>query len=148
MPRSTAKCAGAQRRDRWHAPQEVLPSLESGGLAFSEGSPGSTEFLFDLYGFVRDVVLSDPMMVLVRAVELAGAVGGIWGWFFPRDPLDAMSGREALAAIREYEKIRATPAGAQPIGAPISASDGGHTKVVISVANEDGSRTIVTVETD
>jgi len=145
LDRELRRSASAGQR---RLPALVLPSPDRGGLAFRGGSPGSAELYFDLFGFVRDVVLSDPILILIRAAELAGAVGIVRGWFFPRDPLDRISGREALAVIAEYEKTRATPHGAEDLGDPALETKPGHTKVVASMANENGSRTIVTIEMD
>lgn len=128
-------------------PSPILPSIDEGGLEFREGAPGSTEILFDLYGFVRDVVLSDPIQIILRAAALAGGVGAVWGFFFRRDPLKRISGREALAVIREYEEARTPPPGAEPMGSPPQTSSG-RTRVGILVENDDGTRVVVFVEMD
>lgn len=121
------------------SPPDELPPVDEGGLAFREASPGSTEILFDLYGFVRDVALSDPVEIVLKAVALAAGLRAVWGFVMRRDPLDRMSGRDVLAVIRSYEEARSAPDDAEPLGNPPPRS-GARTRVAILVENEDGSR--------
>src|SRR6266545_3958850 len=77
----------------WHA--EYVSASQSGGLAFVDAAPGSADILFDVFGFVRDVLASDGVRVLLTAIGLTGAIARVWGFVFKdRDPLRGVTGRQ------------------------------------------------------
>ncbi|MEX0626580.1 MAG: hypothetical protein WD402_08545 [Chloroflexota bacterium] len=124
----------------------VRPPQE-GGLAFVDAAPGSADILFEVFGFVRDVLASDAVRVLLTAIGLTGAIANVWGFVFKdRDPLHGVTGRQVLEILREYQALQAPPEGADPIGAPPTEADPSVIRISILVEHEDDSRSVLIVE--
>jgi len=124
-----------------------VPPPQEGGLAFVDAAPGSADILFEVFGFVRDVLASDAVRVLLTAIGLTGAIAKVWGFVFKdRDPLHGVSGRQVLEILREYQAFRVPPEGAEPIGTPPTEVDGSAIRITILVEHEDDSRSILIVE--
>jgi hypothetical protein len=124
-----------------------VPPPQDGGLAFVDAAPGSADILFDVFGFVRDVLASDAVKVLVTAIGLTGAIHRIWGYVFKnRDPLSGVSGRQVLEILREYHEMQGTPEGADPVGDPPPSQEPGAIRISILVEHEDDSRSVMIVE--
>ena len=124
-----------------------VPPPQSGGLAFVDAAPGSADILFDVFGFVRDVLASDGVRVLLTAIGLTGAVAKAWGFVFrDRDPLRGVSGRQVLEILREYHALQATPDGAEAIGLRSGEGEPTPVRISILVEHEDDSRSILIVE--
>lgn len=124
-----------------------VPPPQEGGLAFVDAAPGSAEILFEVFGFVRDVLASDAVRVLLTAIGLTGAIAKVWGFAFKdRDPLRGVSGRQVLEILREYRVMQAPPEGADPIGTPPAGTDATGIRISILVEHEDDSRSVLIVE--
>jgi hypothetical protein len=124
-----------------------VPPPQEGGLAFVDAAPGSADILFEVFGFVRDVLASDAVRVLLTAIGLTGAIAKAWGFVFKdRDPLHGVSGRQVLEILREYQALQVPPEGADPIGTPPTEADGSAIRITILVEHEDDSRSILIVE--
>ena len=124
-----------------------VPRPQDGGLAFVDAAPGSADILFEVFGFVRDVLASDAVRVLVTAIGLTGAIHRIWGYVFKnRDPLSGVSGRQVLEILREYHELQGTPEGADAIGSPPPSDDQGAIRISILVEHDDDSRSVMIVE--
>jgi hypothetical protein len=124
-----------------------VPRPQDGGLAFVDAAPGSADILFEVFGFVRDVLASDAVKVLVTAIGLTGAIHRIWGYLFKdRDPLSGVSGRQVLEILREYHAMQGPPDGADPVGAPPPSPEPGAIRISILVEHEDDSRSVMIVE--
>jgi len=124
-----------------------VPPPQDGGLAFVDASPGSADILFEVFGFVRDVLASDAVRVLLTAIGLTGAIAKVWGFVFKdRDPLRGVTGRQVLEILREYQALQAAPEGADPIGTSPAEADGAAIRISILVEHEDDSRSVLIVE--
>jgi hypothetical protein len=124
-----------------------VPPPQEGGLAFVDAAPGSADILFEVFGFVRDVLASDAVRVLLTAIGLTGAIAKAWGFVFKdRDPLRGVTGRQVLEILREYQARQAAPEGADPIGTPPAEADGAAIRISILVEHEDDSRSVLIVE--
>jgi hypothetical protein len=124
-----------------------VPPPPSGGLAFVDAAPGSADILFDVFGFVRDVLASDGIRVLLTAIGLTGAVAKAWGFVFrDRDPLGGVSGRQVLEILREYHALRRAPDGADAIGPPPDAGEATPIRISILVEHDDDTRSVLIVE--
>ena len=124
-----------------------VPPPQEGGLAFVDAAPGSADILFEVFGFVRDVLASDAVRVLLTAIGLTGAIAKVWGFVFKdRDPLRGVTGRQVLEILREYQALQAPPEGAEPIGDPPEDSDASGIRISILVEHEDDSRSVLIVE--
>jgi hypothetical protein len=124
-----------------------VPPPQAGGLAFVDAAPGSADILFDVFGFVRDVLASDGVRVLLTAIGLSGAIAKAWGFAFRgRDPLRDVSGRQVLEILREYQALQAPPDGAEAIGPPRVAGEPTALRISILVEHEDDSRSVLIVE--
>jgi hypothetical protein len=124
-----------------------VPPPQNGGLAFVDAAPGSADILFEVFGFVRDVLASDAVRVLLTAIGLTGAIGKAWGFVFrERDPLRGVSGRQVLEILREYQAMQAPPEGADLIGTPPAGADATGIRISILVEHEDDSRSVLIVE--
>jgi hypothetical protein len=124
-----------------------VPPPREGGLAFVDAAPGSADILFEVFGFVRDVMASDAVRVLLTAIGLTGAIAKAWGFVFKdRDPLHGLSGRQVLEILREYQAMQAPPEGADSIGTPPAGTDATGIRISILVEHEDDSRSVLIVE--
>jgi len=124
-----------------------VPPPQEGGLAFVDAAPGSADILFEVFGFVRDVLASDVVRVLLIAIGLTGAIAKVWGFVFKdRDPLRGVSGRQVLEILREYQGLEAAPEGADAIGAPPGSGEDSAIRISILVEHEDDSRSVLIVE--
>jgi hypothetical protein len=124
-----------------------VPPPREGGLAFVDAAPGSADILFEVFGFVRNVLASDAVRVLLTAIGLTGAIAKAWGFVFKgRDPLHGVSGRQVLEILREYQAMQAPPEGADPIGTPPAGTDATGIRISILVEHEDDSRSVLIVE--
>lgn len=124
-----------------------VPPPAEGGLAFVDAAPGSADILFEVFGFVRDVLASDAVRVLLTAIGLTGAIARMWGFVFRgRDPLKGVSGRQVLEILREYHALQEPPAGADAIGTPPPSSDEAGIRISILVEHDDASRSVLIVE--
>jgi hypothetical protein len=124
-----------------------VPPPQDGGLAFVDAAPGSADILFDVFGFVRDVLASDAVRVLLTAIGLTGAIHRIWGYVFKnRDPLSGVSGRQVLEILRQYHEMQGAPEGADSIGDPPPSAEPGAIRISILVEHEDDSRSVMVVE--
>lgn len=126
---------------------EKVPPPGDGGLAFVDAAPGSADILFEVFGFVRQVLDSGALDVILTAIGLTGAVRKVWGFVFRnRDPLRGVTATQTLEILRRYREMQGLPEGADPIGTP--PPDSGQEAVTISVLveNKDGSRTIMIVQ--
>lgn len=124
-----------------------VPPPGEGGLAFVDAAPGSADILFEVFGFVRDVLTSDAVRVLLTAIGLTGAIARMWGFVFKdRDPLKGVSGRQVLEILREYHAMQQPPPGAEPIGMPPASSDESAIRISILVEHDDASRSVLVVE--
>jgi hypothetical protein len=124
-----------------------VPPPHEGGLAFVDAAPGSADILFEVFGFVRDVLSSDIVRVLLTAIGLTGAVGKAWGFVFrDRDPLHGVSGRQVLEVLKEYEGLKAVPERADAIGTPPESAEHAAIRISILVEHEDESRSVLIVE--
>ena len=120
---------------------------QDGGLAFVDAAPGSADILFEVFGFVRDVLASDAVRVLLTAIGLTGAIAKVWGFVFKdRDPLRGVTGRQVLEILREYHEMSAAPAGADAIGEAGSSVEPAPITISILVEHEDDSRSVLVVE--
>lgn len=124
-----------------------VPPPQDGGLAFVDAAPGSADILFEVFGFVRDVLASDAVRVLLTAIGLTGAIAKVWGFVFKdKDPLRGVTGRQVLEVLREYHEMSGVPDGAEPIGDPATSSDGTAIRISVLVEHEDDSRSVLIVE--
>ena len=124
-----------------------VPPPQDGGLAFVDAAPGSADILFEVFGFVRDVLASDAVKVLVTAIGLTGAIHRIWGYVFKsRDPLSGVSGRQVLEILREYHALQGPPEGADALGDPPPSEEPGAIRISILVEHDDDSRSVMIVE--
>jgi hypothetical protein len=124
-----------------------VPPPRDGGLAFVDAAPGSADILFEVFGFVRDVLASDAVRLVLTAVGLTGAVARVWGFVFKdRDPLHGVSGRQVLEILREYHEMAGVPAGAEPIGEASPSTDGAPVTISVLVEHDDDSRSVLVVE--
>jgi hypothetical protein len=124
-----------------------VPRPQDGGLAFVDAAPGSADILFEVFGFVRDVLASDAVRVLLTAIGLTGAIAKVWGFVFKdRDPLRGVSGRQVLEILREYHALQAAPDGADLVGTPPPGSDAAQIRISILVEHDDDSRSFLIVE--
>jgi hypothetical protein len=124
-----------------------VPPPAEGGLAFVDAAPGSADILFEVFGFVRDVLTSDAVRVLLTAIGLTGAIARMWGFIFrDRDPLRGVSGRQVLEILREYHQMQEPPDGADLIGTPPASSDEAAIRISILVEHDDDSRSVLIVE--
>ena len=124
-----------------------VPRPQDGGLAFVDAAPGSADILFEVFGFVRDVLASDAVRVLLTAIGLTGAIAKVWGFVFKdRDPLRGVSGRQVLEILREYHAMQAAPDGADLFGTPPPGSDAAPIRISILVEHDDDSRSVLIVE--
>lgn len=124
-----------------------VPPPQEGGLAFVDAAPGSADILFEVFGFVRDVLASDAVRVLLTAIGLTGAIAKVWGFVFKdRDPLQGVSGRQVLEILREYQSMQTPPEGAERIGTPPPDVDGSGIRISILVEHEDDSRSVLIIE--
>jgi hypothetical protein len=124
-----------------------VPPPQAGGLAFVDAAPGSADILFEVFGFVRDVLASDAVRVLLTAVGLTGAIAKAWGFVFrDRDPLRGVSGRQVLEILREYRALHGPPEGADAIGAPPVEAEPTGIRISILVEHDDDSRSVLIVE--
>jgi hypothetical protein len=124
-----------------------VPPPGEGGLAFVDAAPGSADILFEVFGFVRDVLTSDAVRVLLTAIGLTGAIARMWGFIFrDRDPLRGVSGRQVLEILREYHQMQGPPDGADPIGTPPASSDEAAIRISILVEHDDDARSVLIVE--
>lgn len=124
-----------------------VPPPTEGGLAFVDAAPGSADILFEVFGFVRDMLASDAVRVVLTAIGLTGAVAKVWGFVFrDRDPLRGVTGRQVLEILREYQALQAPPDGAELIGAPPTEADGTGIRISILVEHEDDSRSVLIIE--
>lgn len=124
-----------------------VPPPQEGGLAFVDAAPGSADILFEVFGFVRDVLASDAVRVLLTAIGLTGAIAKVWGFVFnDRDPLRGVSGRQVLEILREYQSTPTPPDGAERIGSPPPDVDGSGIRISILVEHEDDSRSVLIIE--
>jgi hypothetical protein len=124
-----------------------VPRPQDGGLAFVDAAPGSADILFEVFGFVRDVLSSDAVRVLLTAIGLTGAIAKVWGFVFKdRDPLSGVTGRQVLEILREYHQLRGTPEGAEAIGEAAASSGEATIRISVLVEHEDDSRSVLVVE--
>ena len=124
-----------------------VPPPQDGGLAFVDAAPGSADILFEVFGFVRDVLASDAVRVLLTAIGLTGAIAKVWGLVFKdRDPLRGVSGRQVLEILREYHGMQVAPDGAQLVGTPPPSSEEPAIRISILVEHDDDSRSVLIVE--
>jgi hypothetical protein len=124
-----------------------VPPPQDGGLAFVDAAPGSADILFEVFGFVRDVLASDAVRVLLTAIGLTGAIARVWGFVFKdRDPLRGVTGRQVLEVLREYHEMSGPPEGAELIGDDSSGSDEAAIRISVLVEHEDDSRSVLVVE--
>jgi hypothetical protein len=124
-----------------------VPRPEEGGLAFVDAAPGSADILFEVFGFVRDVLASDAVRVLLTAIGLTGAIARVWGFVFrDRDPLRGVSGRQVLEILREYQALQAPPEGAEAIGSLPAGGEETAIRISVLVEHEDDSRSVLVVE--
>ena len=124
-----------------------VPRPQDGGLAFVDAAPGSADILFEVFGFVRDVLSSDAIRVLLTAIGLTGAIGKVWGFVFKdKDPLRGVSGRQVLEILREYHEMNGAPDGAEAIGEPGAGAEPAPVTISILVEHEDDSRSVLVVE--
>ena len=124
-----------------------VPPPQDGGLAFVDAAPGSADILFEVFGFVRDVLASDAVRVLLTAIGLTGAIARVWGLVFKdRDPLRGVSGRQVLEILREYHGMQVAPDGAQLVGTPPPSSEEPAIRISILVEHDDDSRSVLIVE--
>jgi hypothetical protein len=124
-----------------------VPRPQDGGLAFVDAAPGSADILFEVFGFVRDVLSSDAVRVVLTAIGLTGAIGKVWGFVFKdRDPLRGVTGRQVLEILREYHRMSSAPEGAEAIGESGSSTEPPPVTISILVEHEDDSRSVLVVE--
>jgi len=124
-----------------------VPPPQDGGLAFVDAAPGSADILFEVFGFVRDVLASDAVRVLLTAIGLTGAVAKVWGFVFKdRDPLRGVTGRQVLEILREYHEMSGAPDGAESIGDAAGGSEAAPIRISVLVEHEDDSRSVLVVE--
>ena len=124
-----------------------VPPPQDGGLAFVDAAPGSADILFEVFGFVRDVLSSDAVRVLLTAIGLTGAIAKVWGFVFKdRDPLSGVTGRQVLEVLREYHELRGAPQGAEAIGEATATTDQAAIRISVLVEHEDDSRSVLIVE--
>src|SRR4029079_9263528 len=118
-----------------------------GVRAFCEAAPGSAAILFEVFGFVRDVLASDAVRVLLTAIGLTGAIAKVWGFVFKdRDPLRGVTGRQVLEILREYHEMSSTPEGAEIIGDGSGNAEPAPITISLLVEHEDDSRSVLVVE--
>lgn len=124
-----------------------VPPPQEGGLAFVDAAPGSADILFEVFGFVRDVLASDAVRVLLTAIGLTGAIAKAWGFVFKdRDPLHGVTGRQVLEILREYQALQVPPEGADAIGTPPAEAEASAIRITILVEHDDDSRSMLIVE--
>jgi hypothetical protein len=124
-----------------------VPPPQEGGLAFVDAAPGSADILFEVFGFVRDVLASDAVRLLLTAIGLTGAIAKMWGFVFKDpDPLRGVSGRQILEVLRELHGLQQPPDGADAIGTPPTSSDEAAIRISILLEHDDGSRSVLMVE--
>ena len=124
-----------------------VPPPQEGGLAFVDAAPGSADILFEVFGFVRDVLASDAVRVLLTAIGLTGAIAKVWGFVFKdRDPLSGVTGRQVLEILREYHQMSGAPNGAELIGEVGGGSDAPAIRISVLVEHEDDSHSVLVVE--
>lgn len=124
-----------------------VPRPQDGGLAFVDAAPGSADILFEVFGFVRDVLSSDALRVVLTAIGLTGAIAKVWGFVFKdRDPLRGVTGRQVLEILREYHELRRLPHGAEQLGDDATGSEAALIRISILVEHEDDSRSVLIVE--
>lgn len=124
-----------------------VPRPQDGGLAFVDAAPGSADILFEVFGFVREILSSDAVRVLLTAIGLTGAIAKVWGFVFKdRDPLAGVTGRQVLEILREYHELQGTPEGAEAIGGATASADPGTVRISVLVEHEDDSRSVLVVE--
>lgn len=124
-----------------------VPRPQDGGLAFVDAAPGSADILFEVFGFVRDVLSSDAVRVLLTAIGLTGAIAKVWGFVFKdRDPLSGVTGRQVLEILREYHELQGTPEGAEAIGEATASPEEAAIRISVLVEHEDDSRSVLVVE--
>lgn len=143
LDREVRRAAGDARTDG----SARVPPPQEGGLAFVDAAPGSADILFEVFGFVRDVLASDAVRVLLTAIGLTGALARVWGFVFKdRDPLQGVSGRQVLEILREYHEMQGIPDGADIIGTDAPSSEATAIRISILVEHEDDSRSVLVVE--
>jgi hypothetical protein len=124
-----------------------VPRPQDGGLAFVDAAPGSADILFEVFGFVRDVLASDAVRVLLTAIGLTGAIAKVWGFVFKgRDPLRGVTGRQVLEILREDREMNAMPQGADAIGESPGQKEPTPLTISVLVEHEDDSRSVLIVE--
>ena len=124
-----------------------VPRPQDGGLAFVDAAPGSADILFEVFGFVRDVLSSDAVRVLLTAIGLTGAIAKVWGFVFKeKDPLRGVTGRQVLEILREYHEMQGPPQGAERIGDAAVSSEAAPIRISLLVEHEDDSRSVLVVE--
>jgi hypothetical protein len=124
-----------------------VPRPQDGGLAFVDAAPGSADILFEVFGFVRDVLSSDAVRVLLTAIGLTGAIAKVWGFVFKdRDPLSGVTGRQVLEILREYHELQGAPEGAEAIGDATESPEQATIRISVLVEHEDDSRSVLVVE--
>jgi len=124
-----------------------VPPPQDGGLAFVDAAPGSADILFEVFGFVRDVLASDAVRVLLTAIGLTGAIARVWGFVFKdRDPLRGVSGRQVLEILREYHALPAPPDRAELLGTVPPGSGEAAIRISILVEHDDDSRSVLIME--
>lgn len=133
--------------DRGSDGSAKVPPPQEGGLAFVDAAPGSADILFEVFGFVRDVLASDAVRVLLTAIGLTGAIAKVWGFVFKdRDPLRGVTGRQVLEVLREYHEMGGAPEGAELIGAAPGGTEEPAIRISVLVEHEDDSRSVLVVE--
>jgi hypothetical protein len=124
-----------------------VPRPQDGGLAFVDAAPGSADILFEVFGFVSDVLSSDGVRVLLTAIGLTGAIAKVWGLVFKdRDPLGGVTGRQVLEILREYHELHGAPEGAEAIGEATESPEHATIRISVLVEHEDDSRSVLVVE--
>ena len=147
LDREVRRAATDARQTDPNALVAKVPRPQDGGLAFVDAAPGSADILFDVFGFVRDLLASDAVRVLLGAIGLTGAIGKVWGYLFKdRDPLAGVSGRQVLEILREYHEMEGTPEGAEVIGEPPADADEAPIRISILVEHDDDARSVMIVE--
>lgn len=140
--------AAAGRRPAAEAPARIPRPVE-GGLVFEDAAPGSADILFGLFGYVRELLTSDGVDTLLKAIALTGVVHRAWGFVFrEKDPLRGVSGRQVLEILRQYGDLARAPVGSEPIGEPPGEDQRSATRITVLVEEADGTRVIVMLDTD
>jgi hypothetical protein len=95
--------AYAQKFRRRGSPLPMPIPVENGGLRVVNAGVGSTDFVVEAYGYLVNVLLSQPVTAFTAALTLLDAYGRVRVWFRQRnDSLSRISSQNALRILRTF----------------------------------------------